>query len=202
MEILWPEEDARKTAKRFHVTLAALRKILEPDIVKGTPSSYLLSSGDTYRLQTGNEGWIDCQAFARELHLAQQADDPTEAMAHYRKAESLYQGDFLEEDRYAQWCLEPRERYQEDYLYCLMKLIHYCEQQQDDQLCILFAGKYLKMDKYAEHIYRRLMRCHARMGNKTMVVKTFQKCEATIVNEFNCPLSPQSIELYQRLVPA
>ncbi len=202
MELLWPEEDARKTAKRFHVTLAALRKILEPDIIKGIPSAYLQSRGDAYRLHTGKAGWIDSEAFAGELQMARQADDPVEAMAHYRKAESLYQGDFLEEDPYAEWCREPRERYKEDYLDTLMKLIQHYEQHQDDQLCILYAGKYLKIDKYAEHIYRLLMRCHSRIGNKTMVIKTYQRCEQVIVEEFDCPLSPQSIELYQRLVPA
>ena len=83
-----------------------------------------------------------------------------------------------------------------------MKLIEYYEQQQDDQRCVLFTGKYLKIDKYAEPVYRCLMRCHARMGNKSMVIKTFKKCEDAIEREFNCSLSPQSIELFQRLVPA
>jgi len=199
MELLWPDGDARKTAKRLHVTLAALRKILEPDIVRGTPSAYLLSNGDAYRLHTGNGGWIDTDAFASEIGRARQSDEPSEAVACYRKAESIFQGDFLEEDRYAEWCREPRERYSEDYLYILMKMIRFYEQQNDDPMCILFAGKYLKIDKYAEQIYRLLMRCHARMGNRGLVVKTFEKCEEIIVKEFNCPLSPRSIDLYRRL---
>ncbi len=50
MELLWPEEDPVKTAKRFHMALASLRKALEPGILKGIPSSYLSSDRDATAL--------------------------------------------------------------------------------------------------------------------------------------------------------
>ncbi len=50
MELLWSEEDPVKTAKRFHVALASLRKALEPGLLKGIPSSYLSSDRDATAL--------------------------------------------------------------------------------------------------------------------------------------------------------
>ena len=52
MELLWPEEDPKKSAQRFHVALAALRKTLEPAIKKGVRSSYIKRSGTGYRIDS------------------------------------------------------------------------------------------------------------------------------------------------------
>jgi len=46
MEHLWPEKDPLLTAKRFHVALVALRKVLEPGVKRAGRSSYILSDRD------------------------------------------------------------------------------------------------------------------------------------------------------------
>jgi DNA-binding SARP family transcriptional activator len=116
MELLWPEDDPVKTAKRFHVALASLRKTLEPELYRGTPSAYILRSGDAYLINIGNEGWVDIENFKNELKLAKNTIDSEEAIEHFIKAEADYGGDFLEEDLYVQWCDEERERLKEEYL--------------------------------------------------------------------------------------
>jgi len=199
MELLWPEEDPEKTAKRFHVALASLRKILEPEILKGIPSSYVTNDGDAYNINIGSEGCVDIEQFLQELELARQETIPEKAIVHYLNADAKYDGDFLEEDLYIDWCGDERERFKREYLHTLNFIIDYFEKRHDYHKSIEYAHKYLRFDKYAEPVYQALMRCYAITGNNAMVIKTFQQCKDKIMTELNCPLSMDSLELYERL---
>jgi DNA-binding SARP family transcriptional activator len=200
MELLWPEEDPQKTAKRFHVALASLRKTLQPDLQRGTPSSYISRDNDSYTIDVGEEGWVDIDNFIEELNLAKQQENLEKSIAHYLNAESIYQGDFLEEDLYSDWCIEARENFRSEYLQLLKEIIEYYDGQKDYKKCIQYAKKYLKLDKYAEDIYQLLMTYYANTGNKAMVAKTFEKCNDIIENDLNCPISNETKKLYQDLI--
>jgi DNA-binding SARP family transcriptional activator len=200
MELLWPEEDPVKTAKRFHVALASLKKTLEPEKERGIPSAYIARSGDAYRIDIGNEGSLDIEDFREELKLARDEQNPEMAFQHYLKAATIYQGDFLEEDLYVSWCDEERERIKEDYIYILTKIITYYENQKDYSACIDYIGRYIKVDKYAENIYQQLMRYYALIGNKAMVVRTFERCNESITKELDIPLSRETEALFQKLL--
>ncbi len=200
MELLWPEEDPGITAKRFHVALASLRKTLEPEIVKGVTSAYISRRGDSYRIDLGHAGWVDLENFAAALRRAREAGDPSTALTHFVAAESLYGGDFLEEELYNEWCSEPREKFRKDYLYLCKQIVAYYERQGDYQQCLEYAAKYLKVDRYAEDIYRSLMRCYGETGDKFSLTQTFKKCRDIIAKELNCGLSRETEQLYRQLV--
>lgn len=200
MEHLWPEEDPRKTAKRFHVALASLRKILEPSPQRGIPSSYILGEGDNYLLDLGSGGWIDLEEFEDECMKAQEAADPEEALQHLSRAAGIFRGDFLEEDLYEPWCANERTRLKDEYLLVLASIIEYHEMKKDYQKAIDFCGKYLASDAYAEDMYQRLMRFHALSGNRAMVKKTYDRCRKSIVEELDCPLSRETELLARELI--
>jgi len=199
MEFLWPDEDPQKSANRLHVVLNFLRKTLEPNLAKGITSSYILSKAGAYKLNIGDQGWVDIEEFSRELKDAKEEKSPEESIHHYLKALDLYEGDFLEEDLYREWCTDVRERYKEDYLSALTEVISYYETRKEFQQCIDYAEAYLKTDKYAEEMYRVLMRCHSYLGRRAMVAKTFNKCKEHIVADLNCPLSNETIALSNQL---
>lgn len=199
MEFLWPDEDPQKSANRLHVVLNFLRKALEPNLAKGLTSSYILSKGGAYKLHMGDQGWIDVEEFSRELKDAKKAKSPEESIHHYLRALDLYEGDFLEEDLYSEWCIDIRERYKEDYLSALREVIGYYETRKEFQQCIDYAETYLKTDKYAEEMYRVLMRCHSSLGRKAIVTKIFNKCKENIVIDLNSPLSNETIALSNQL---
>jgi DNA-binding SARP family transcriptional activator len=200
MELLWAEGDPIKTAKRFHVTLASLKKTLEPEKARGIPSAYIIRSGDAYRIDIKDEGSVDIENFREELKLARDEQNPDMAFQHYMKAATFYRGDFLEEDLYVPWCDEERERIKEDYIYVLTKIITYYENQKDYSACIDYVGRYLKVDKYAENIYQQLMRYYALVNNKAMVVRTFERCNENISKELDIPLSRETKTLFQKLL--
>ena len=200
MELLWPEDDPAKTAKRFHVALASMRKTLEPDINRGTPSAYISRSGDAYRIDLGAEGSVDIEEFTKKLKRAQKVQDSDVVLQHYLNAVSLYTGDFLEEDLYVPWCDDEREHFKENFLYILAKIIQHYEIQKDYLTCIDYAGRYLKVDRYAENIYRQLMRCYAITGSKAMVIRTFERCSQNIAQELDIPLSQETEALFKKLM--
>lgn len=200
MELVWPEEDPRKSAKRFHVALASIRKTLEPDLPRGVPSSYIKSIGDTYHLELGDKGFVDSEQFLTELRNSEGAENPEAALSHWLKAVALYQGDLLPEDPYVEWCQTERERLREKVLTTLSKLIAFFEGIGNWQKCIEYAEKSLNTDPYGEDIYRQLMGCYSQSGNRGGIAKTFQRCKQKIMVDLDSPLSPETEALYRALM--
>ncbi|MBA4369130.1 MAG: hypothetical protein C0403_15990 [Desulfobacterium sp.] len=203
MEILWPDQDNTKTVNRLHVALTALRKILEPELVKGMKSSYILNSDDSYMLTLGDDGFCDIDLFLKTLKLAERHKPHSEnAITHYSNAESLYKGELFEEDPYMEWCSPERDDYRKKYQHLLKKIIAYYEGTNDLEKCIQYANIYLAHDKYAEEIYQALMSYYSSMGNMAMVALIFEKCKENIVDDLDCPLSKKTEKLYKDAILA
>lgn len=199
MEFLWPDIDADSARVRLHNVLPALRRILEPGLSRSTPSSYLLRDGDSYKIDLGENGMTDVEHFQDAILKARREKDPEQSMAHLIAAEKLYKGELFSEDVYETWCIDERRGVQEDYLNILTRLIDYYESQEDMEKCLEYANKYLSVDPYAENVYRRLMQYHHTLHNKAKLSQIYERCKTLIENEMDCPLSPETISLYQKL---
>jgi DNA-binding SARP family transcriptional activator/tetratricopeptide (TPR) repeat protein len=199
MELLWPEEDPAVTVKRLHVALASLRKTLEPEILRGAPSSYVSRMGDSYRIDIGAEGRVDIESFSEQSRLAGSENDPEKSIGRLLNAESLYRGDFMEEEPYSEWCFEARENLRKDYLFAVAQIVAYYERKGDHARCIESAEKYLAVDRYAEPVYRSLMVSYWKIGDKFRMARTFKRCRDSVTKELNCGLSEETEMLYREL---
>ena len=200
MELLWPGEDPQRSALRFHVALAALRKALEPSIQKGVKSAYIKRSGSAYSIDIGSNGSIDTEEFSAVIDLAEHEPDLVRAIQHYKRAESVYRGDFLEEDIYEEWCDEERELLRQKYLSVLEKIISFYESRQEFSESIAYCNKYLRIDRYSETITRRLMQFFASSGNMVMVKKTYDSFNSLLDSELECKASEETHDLFLQLV--
>jgi two-component SAPR family response regulator len=201
MELLWPEEEAEKASNRLHVVITSLRKALEPKLERGIASSYILTRKNSYKLDIGMNGWTDIDEFKSEMELAEKyKNDQSVAIQHYLKAESVYKGEFMEEDLYEEWCMEERDRLREKYLDLLTKIISFFKNKKEYKKCITYSNKYLNYDKYAEEIYQSLMICYAHLNNTNMVMNTYEKCKKNIVDDLCCPLMKETEKLYTELI--
>jgi DNA-binding SARP family transcriptional activator len=81
----------------------------------------------------------------------------------------------------------------------LSKIIRFYDHKKDFSKGIEYANKYLVVDHYAEDVYRKLMRFYYFTGNTSNVKKTFEKCKFNIVEDLECPLSRETLDLYKRL---
>lgn len=199
-ELLWPEDDPQKTKNRFHVAMTALRKVLEPDLPDGVPSSYISRSGDAYRLQLGEDGFVDLLLFNELLSRAKQETDP--ALSSKLRNEALYDysGELLAEDPYCDWCIDAREQQRRDYLATLEKQLEYYEQLDDYSRCVDLAERYLDSEPTAESIYRKLMIYHARSGNRSMISTCLKRCREQLQLHLDCPPETKTEQLARHLL--
>ncbi len=199
IDLMWPDISPHKASSRLYDALSALRKTLEPE-KKGTArSSYLKREAGSYKLCIGKGGTVDVEAFKSLVKQPSDADAAADTIEGYLAAEALYRGDFLEEDRFSQWCEEERERLKNDYLNLLENIMTYYEKERQHEKCIEFGLKYIKKDKYAEHIYQRLMHYYAFTKNRSMLSKTYENCRKSMLEGLDQPVSSETERLYRRL---
>jgi DNA-binding SARP family transcriptional activator len=117
IEVLWPDEDPKKTGNRLSVALSTVRSILDPGHAH-PPDWYLRGSGDTVALDLGRVV-VDAEGFLAEAAAGLTAvGDGTreEAVELLEAAEASYAGDFLTEDLYEDWASTPREELRSTYV--------------------------------------------------------------------------------------
>ena len=202
IELIWPDQDLKKTSKRFNVAVSFIRKLFEPPIQRGCPSSYLIKQKTGFKLDPGDNGVVDLSVFLDEINMAVKLEnsDIKAAINHYSSAEAVYSGPFLIEDTYTQWCRDQREILQNKYLWVLTKLIQYFYGKRDFFRGLIFCEKYLAVDKTAEHIYREMMRFYSMAGNISQLKKTYHACKINVAEYLDCPLDRQTIDLYHLLL--
>jgi DNA-binding SARP family transcriptional activator len=109
MEALWPGEDPDVVTRRLSVALATVRAVLDPG-KRHPPEYFVIGDKDAVRLDLANLP-VDVEEFlaAAAAGLARFAASHTSAEVQLAAAERAYEGDFLEEDTYADWAAPLRE---------------------------------------------------------------------------------------------
>ncbi len=199
IDLIWPDVGPGKASGRLHDALSALRKTLEPGKSGVVKSTYLKREASSYKLCLGEGGAVDVEAFKSLLKQAAAANATAEKIEQYLKAETLYAGDFLEEDRFSNWCEEEREQLKSEYLNLIEQLMSHFEMEQLHEKSIEYAVKYLKKDKYAEHVYQRLMKYYATVNNTSMLSRTYMNCRDNIREGLDQSVSRETEQLYQQL---
>jgi LuxR family transcriptional regulator, maltose regulon positive regulatory protein len=199
IEMLWPNQDLKKTSSRFNMAMSGLRKTLEPKLLPRAPSSYIERKKDMYRLSRDVKITIDTELFSHSFALGQkQTANPKKALKSYLLALSYYRGDFLKEDLYEEWCIQNREYFIAQYLKVLNTITDLYGAKKDYVNAISFAKKILTVEPFDEGIYRNLMNFYAKIGNLSDVTKTFNAYER-ISEQMDCPVGEDMQNLYDRL---
>jgi ATP/maltotriose-dependent transcriptional regulator MalT/DNA-binding SARP family transcriptional activator len=116
MEALWPNDDPGLLGNRLSVALSTLRTILDPEKNRGSES---LIRADREGVSLSSDLLVDVELFLREVSAGQALlaeGSAAEARARLEHAESLYAGDFLDENPYAEWSVSLREEARAAYI--------------------------------------------------------------------------------------
>src|SRR5205807_5862256 len=103
-EALWPAEDPGPLPNRLSVALSTLRKVLDPER-SHPPDHFIAADQQSLALRVervSRDVVVFLKAARTGVELAS-ADNWDAAELKLREAESLYTGDFLEEDLYEDW---------------------------------------------------------------------------------------------------
>jgi DNA-binding SARP family transcriptional activator len=151
LEALWPEQDPCRTRARLSVALSTVRAVLDPDhhleaeyYVSGTRETVAL---DTSKLLLDLEAFLEQAGSALALVRNGSAQA---AVARLEATEAAYRGDFLEEDLYEEWAIEPRERTRAVYLSVVRALIELAAARSDQEAVIRYALRLLERDPFDE----------------------------------------------------
>jgi DNA-binding SARP family transcriptional activator len=206
MEILWPEGDPQAANNNLKAAVHALRQTLDPSGKNNDGKEsmqYIIFLDGNYVLNNEAEIWVDVDEFEHQWATGRRLDKEgkvDEATKAYAAAEKLYRGDFLEDDIYEDWTLLRREALKDTYLAILSKLSERSIQDEDYESCIVYCQKILAKDPCREDAYRRLMRCHSRLGHRSRAMNWYKLCVKTLRTELETDPDGETTELYQRLL--
>jgi DNA-binding SARP family transcriptional activator/ATP/maltotriose-dependent transcriptional regulator MalT len=199
VEDLWPAHDPQKAMQTFRVTLHRLRKTLEPDIRKLIGSSYILFKDGLISL---NDALVSIDAVQYSL-LAVKARESaksgrtTQALELCRKADGLYNGDFLPGELFCQWTCAERRRLQKLRMQQLMVMSDILEERGFLLETVDVLDKLVEMDPYNELLYRKLILTYVRIGMRAKAVATFNTCREILKADLNTEPDPQTQSAYE-----
>lgn len=199
MDTFWPASTPDSARNSLNVAIHNVRHSLH----QLDPShEYILYDEECYFFNPEIELWLDIEEFQHYWRLAQNAEREKKtplAVGHYELAAALYQGDFMDDEPYENWPAQQRENLKEIYLVILDRLGEHFALDGHPDTAIDLCEKILEKDICREDVYRRLMRCYYRQGQRDKAIKTFQKCTEALKSELEVEPTSATYKLYQQI---
>ncbi|HQK15773.1 MAG TPA: BTAD domain-containing putative transcriptional regulator, partial [Anaerolineae bacterium] len=191
LEVLWPDLSPDSAALALNTTFSELRRILEPQLGRGTPSRYLERDEETLSLRRTEGLWCDVWAFEEATRSG--------GAASMSQILALYRGDFLPEEPYADWVLRERERLRARYLNVLMAWLEERVRAGAWSEGIELARRILEREPWLEEVWRALMTCLARSGRRSEALHAYQDCVRALRTELDADPAPETSTLYEAI---
>ena len=190
---LWPNADGISGSSAMSTTLNRLRRLL------GDPEAVRLNNGEL-SLPAG-DWWIDAIAFENDCTIAaryHQAKDLDRALTYYRKALSLYRGEFMAGEKFEQaWLTTKREQLKMTFVRLLINYGQYLEDLNKHNQALSVYQKGLAVDPFEEVFYQRMIHCCHHLGRYAKAVSHYQTCCQILENDLGVPPSEETQRLYQ-----
>jgi DNA-binding SARP family transcriptional activator len=200
MDLFWPGVDPESARRSLHQAIYSLRQALR----RGNPDfSHVYFENDCYLLNPEMALWVDRVEFEKHLQAGRRleaANQITEAIVEYGIAESLYQGDYLEEDLYEDWPAVEREHLRRTYCELADRLSEHYVRNGEYNAAIALCQKILERDNCHEPAYRRLMRCYLAQGQRHLAIRQYQTCVELLQEELEIGPSEETEALVQRII--
>lgn len=198
MELLWPAAGLHEAAHSLHVTVAALRRYLDPP-----GASYIRFSLDHYSLDADAAIEDDVTEFQRLCDQAEQrwrANDIPGATQHYASAIAHYQGDYFVDDRDTSWALALREQLLVRYLLTLDRLGRTFILQQHYQAALDCYDRLLERDIYREDAHYQVMHCYSQLGRRREALRQYEICCKHLRHDLGLEPSDELQAFHRQLV--
>jgi DNA-binding SARP family transcriptional activator len=202
LDAFWRDANPEAARKNLYVAIHGLRQAFRS---LQSDTSYVLYYDDHYFLNPDVDVWIDVEEFYRRLQAGQRLERLGilgEAIKEYEAAESLYQGEFLEEDIYEDWIMPIRQDINHGYLTVLEHLSQHYYSNNEYSICIQYCQKMLNRDNCQEDAHRRLMCCYMGLGQRNLALRQYHMCIEALQRELEVPPMQETLELYNQICSA
>ncbi|HET9120398.1 MAG TPA: BTAD domain-containing putative transcriptional regulator, partial [Solirubrobacterales bacterium] len=195
-EALWPGREASGARRSLQVAVSRARQVLDPP---GSDSSVIESGGQSYRLTIEDDHQVDANRFttAAESALARGTDDPLPLL---EGARSLWTGEPLPEERYADWAASYRERLIDQYIGVLTGLCELHEQRGDHLDAADSARELVALDPLNEAGHRALMIAYSRTGRRGHALRQYLECRRALVDALGVEPAEDTARLQARIL--
>ena len=191
MQILWPYQDKKNADRDFKVALNSLQHVLEPMRKARAAPFFIIREGMFYGLNPNAVIEVDTTHFHSLIQEGLNESDYEKIIYFLERGLSLYQGDFLPDRRYDDWCISKRESMLVYFLRGAEKMAQLMVRHENYEAAIYWCEKILERDRTWEEAYRLLMYCYYRKNNRPQAMKWYQKCTEVLEEELGVsPLEP------------
>ena len=201
-EDLWPEISPDAAGRRFKAVLHRLRTSLEPDMETRFRSSYLVLKGNQLGMNMDlcEVDTDKFQALVQDGEHRERAGDVKSALNCYEEAVNLYAGDFLADERYAEWAQRKRRELRQKYVGVLLKTARIYEERGSLSKAVRLYEKCIQADPALELGYQRLMSLYADTGKRSEALRLYDQCRKTMLELLDAEPDPMTTSIYRRIL--
>jgi predicted ATPase/DNA-binding SARP family transcriptional activator len=208
---LWLEDDETTARSQLNKAANALRKLLgHPTIEGGQDAASQPLGADGWLFQMDSEElvlapqeriWMDADAFdacvsrLRSDH-SQNGDQRELAL---REAIALYRGDFLVEERDAEWVVARRQELRRNWIELQLEMADLCVQREDFAATIKVLDSLLAKDPTNESAIQRLIIVLARSRRRIEALHAYKRFEEALQREFKAVPASDTRALYDAI---
>ena len=171
-EALWPNRPMAAVQAQLHQATSSLRRALEPDLPRQSPSHYLEITGDCISLLLPPGSWVAHEAFS---NLVRQKK--------YDEALGLYQGPLFAQEPYADWAVWERERLNQSHLRALLGAAEQALTQNKPQRALSLARQALELEPWQEQATHLGMEACLAMGDRTGALRLYRALAVRLQQE-------------------
>lgn len=197
IDVCWPDADAQAAQGSLRVALHAARRALEPELASRANSSYLVSEGGLLHLDPARVR-IDADLAEEEARTALAAGDAD----GLRRALGRFSGEFLPEDRYADWAEGRRSRLTDlkERLLLALAGAHLGADAARD--AVTLAEQVLDANPAEEQAHGILIDAYTRLGLRRRAVRQYHACRAALDAELGVRPGPETERLHRAALAA
>lgn len=202
IEALLPGADVSRAAPNVRARISELRAVLESDLQHGAKSLYIKRIGEGYAFIAGPNSWLDTHIFERDIAAGHRLADEAQwkdAAAALEEGIALYGGDFLAEDRYAEWAQAARAHFQNVYIQALTQLAACYAEIGKLRLAISCCQQVLALEPQRESVVRSLMEYQDSAGYRAQALDTYQEAVQTLMEYLGVDPAPETRMLRDRI---
>jgi len=190
-EILWPNTSSAQLRLRFKNTLYRLRRALEQDVIQ--------FEGERYAFNRSIDYEYDVELFLDLITQAEKDAYTHDKMSAFQEALQIYQGEYLPEID-ATWVVPEREYLRQAYVNASLKLAEIYLAEADIESVLGVCQRLIKDDPCLEEAHRLAMQAYAARGNRVEITRQYHRLQQALIDEVNTAPSPQTEELYRKLM--
>ena len=197
--LLWPDQAPAAWPVALSAIISKLRSRLAGI---GLGPKTLVSAFNCYQLRLPESAWVDLEAAAAAVHLAEGAlltGDPGAAYGPGLIAMTITRRAFLPGEE-AAWAEGRRRELAELRIRALDCFSQALAANGEFELAIRHGRDAVRLDPFREPGYRTLMRLLSAHGERAEALRVYEQCRATLSAELGVDPSPETRELHRQLL--